>query len=302
MKNTYINDNSLNNYPFAYGRRMPFPNNVVTSLSVCLLRKTSAQVTAVKASAIEIGSGRVTVSLAVNGSRYVGSLSAEAGGSDTLTFSDADYDVHAVMQAGSLSGVAPASVHCELDLDPSCVTLMDAACIGSQDRMVVAGYVHEIGECLDIQVSGSLQADTPYLDQANGCYVVDIEGWAEVNDGTTVESQITNYPMVTSINGVAIEPSTNYDTALFIKVVPMDGEASGTNTMSRIRLGIVNGLLPEDIRFSGSGTSQDHKVSVDFNDEMGSGTVVTIVGGSAIPNCFGANDDSERPDAGVPVT
>lgn len=299
MKNTYINDNSLDNFPFAYGSEMPFPNNVVKALSVCLY--TSVPVTSVKASAIEIGPDQVAISLSVNNGHYIGSLCAKAGESDVITFVDDYYTVHALMMVGSLDGVQPMSRHCELDLAPSCVTLMSSACIGTQDRMVIAGYVHEIGECFDMQVTGGLQADAPRLDQVNDCYVVDIEGWSTVGAGTTIQSQLTGYDMVTSINGVSIEPATDYETELAIRVVPRDGEPDGTSTMNRIKLGVVNGLMPSSIRFSGGGSSQDSRVTVDFNDVMGSGTVITVVGGSAIPNCFGADDDSDRPDAGLPA-
>lgn len=306
MRNTYINDNSLVNYPFVDGVELPFPKNLITGLSVCIYPKSVTTVTSVEATGIEIGEDGVTLALSVNGSIYLGRLSAAIGKTAELEFENAQFRVYMFMQTGTCTDIPYLSAPCQLPLDPSCVTLMQDDCLGHIPQIYVSGDKVAVGEQLDLVFTGSLTSsdfieptDSVAIAYTNftDALTVNIEGWATEDDNTTITSTLTGYDMVTSINGVPVVGDDNGSVKLKLEVVPLDDEPSGTDTRNRMAFGLWNGVtsnqLANDQHDAGANV-----VARGFNDIVGNSTIVSVIGGPEIPNCYGADDESDAPDAG----
>lgn len=306
MRNTYINDNSLVNYPFVDGVELPFPKNLITGLSVCIYPKSVASVTSVEATGMEIGEDGVTLALSINGNTYLGRLSAAIGETAELYFEDARFRVYMFMQTGTCIDAPYMSAPCQLQLDSSCVTIMPDDCLGHIPQIYVSGDKVLIGEQLDLVFTGSLTA-SDFIEPANSVAIactnlddaltVTVEGWAAEDDNTTVTSTLTGYDMVTSINGVPVIGDDNGSVKLKLEVVPLDDEPSGTDTKSRMAFGLWNGVTGNQL-VSDPADAGANMVPYGFNDIVGNSTIVSVTGGPEIPNCYGSDDESDDPDAG----
>lgn len=306
MRNTYINDNSLVNYPFADGAALPFPRDLITGLSVCIFQKTAAAVASVEATGLEIGENGVTLALSVNGDTLIGRLTARIGGSAELAVDNALFRAYMFMQTGTCSGTPYMSVPCLLPLDPSCVVVMTGDCLGRIPHVYVSGDKVPVGEKLDLVFGGSLSASDfiePEASDAIGhtgladALTVTVEGWAGEDDVTTVAGTLAGYDMVTSINGVPVIGDSQGSVRLNLEVVPLDDEPSGTDTRNRMAFGMWNGVKDSQLTADPDDAGAD-VVPYGFNDMVGNSTIVSVIGGPEIPNCYGSDDESGDPDAG----
>lgn len=312
MKNTYINDQELVNYPFAEGQVLPFPKGAVAGLSLCFMspwQDAPWSVQSITVTGVEIGGGQITLTLCVNGSTYLGRLTAASRSSASFNVPlNQSTHMHAMLEAGNLDSIQSMSAACELHLDPSCITGVQGRHYDNTEyaNLIVNGYEYPVGECLDIQVAGALTAQSTFAynyDQYGEPTTVipsavyfDVEGWLAAGSGAFVMSQLGTYDMVTSINGVAVRGTpTDPKPKLMFRVIPLNSEPAATATMRRIKFGIVNGLttaqIAEDRLHVGP-----NKLLEGFNDLMGSGTVLTVTGGPLVPNCYGSTDESASPD------
>jgi hypothetical protein len=307
MKNTYINEQSLLNYPFAEGQALPFPRHAVSALHVVFrhtLRTASWSVDTITVSGVEIGKNVLTLALAVNDNVYIGRLSVASRSTGTLVSTVDGIQFHAMLETGNLQGIDPMSAACSLTLDPSCVlpcTWLHSD--NEQNSLVINGYVYPIGECLDIRTAGALETQTrTELDQAQehvnpSIVYADVDGLLQPGAGAFTNTQFGTYDMIKAINGIPVRGSADPATAprLEFRVVPGDTEPAGTPTLSRIKFGLVNGIAPEKITTDPEDAGPD-LVPLGFNDTVGNATIISVIGGPQIPNCYMSSDQSSRPD------
>ena len=314
MKNTYINDQNLVNYPFAEGQTLPFPRHAVAGLSVCFKGNYdgSQDISKATVSGVEIGNGQITLTLCVNDNEYIGKLVAKSGSVASFNnIYNARTHVHAMLEAGNLDGIEPMSAACDLRLDPSCVLRADGYHLDDTPYryMTVDGEVYPVGECLHVQLEGALtvhtstpdlwEPDAPEpsgLDWTTLC--ANVEGWLTAGSGSfsVAASSAGTYEMVTSVNGVAVRGTASGQApVLCFMVVPEQTEPSTTNTMRRLKFGVVNGLTTDQL-VDDDDDIGPNRVLRSFNSVMGSGTVLTVIGGPLVPNCYGPADQAQNPD------
>lgn len=310
MKNTYINEQDLVNYPFAEGQTLPFPRHVVSALQVAFRNAVTVPgwtVDSISVTGVEIGNGVLTLAVSANDNVYIGRLSAKSNSTSHFDMTVNGIHLHAIMETGNLDDIKPMSASCVLRLDPSCVlpcTWLHSDT--SQNVLVINGATYPIGECLDIKLAGELtvKATTVWSEddgqssshQLTHIIYEDVEGWLEADSGSYMVSLLGTYDMVTSVNGIPVRSSASVEYAprLEFRVVPLDTEPSSLPTMGRIKFSTQNGLPPGHISDNPSSVDAGI-VPTGFNDTIGNATVLTVIGGPQVPNCY-YDDQSGSPD------
>lgn len=312
MKNTYINEQDLVNYPFAEGQNLPFPRHAVSALQVAFrnaVQTPAWSISDITVTGVELGNNVLTLAITANNDKYLGRLSAKSDSVASFSVTVDGIAIHAILETGNLKGIDPMSAACALKLDPSCV--LPCTWLHNdnyQGYMVINGYTYPIGECLDIKVAGELtvKARTVWTEddgqspshQMTNIIYEDVEGWLEAGAGSFASAQLGTYDMVTSINGIPVRSSASeeYAPKLEFRVVPLDTEPSSLPTLGRIKFSVQNGVPADDISDDPESIGPG-VVPRGFNDTMGNATILSVIGGPQIPNCYVDNDQSGEPDA-----
>jgi hypothetical protein len=162
MKNTYINDNQNNFYPFYNTGALPFPHSVITGLGICLKAPVSGTIEPLSVSQVYITNDTVKIAV-MTGTELLITLEAHtytSGRSCKALVLTEDREVSGFMTIGSIPESAVGSYAGTWYIDPSCVFFMPLAVYGNMKQLVVNGSRYNIVKTLNIDTSGPLSVDS----------------------------------------------------------------------------------------------------------------------------------------------
>lgn len=303
MLNTYINDNMLTPYPFASDTRLPFPYSVFSGLSVCV--HGTAQFSTVVVTGVEITDDTVSASLALDGTTYIGLLTSKHGAAAEGVFEHATFKAHVLMSIGIVPPSARGTFVLNAPLDASCVSVMPDNCLGLYDHVTVNGIRYAPGECVAFEFSSYLHVTDSGVSQ-DGYRQFYIDGDVPATAVLTVAASVTNYAMVTSVNGNAVTMSEDFDGTLELDVEAPDGAAQDVDTKTYISISIENAIMSDDVDKQPEGPNPDPGTGMiyaaqagersvywcNLNDDLGDAVILTITGTHKIPSCYGSDDEA----------
>ena len=297
MLNTYINDNMLSPYPFASDSELPFPYSVFTGLSVCV--SGSVQFSEVVVTGVEVSDETVSAALALDGTTYVGLVTVRHGASAAATFTRQGFTAHVVMSTGIVPGDVRGSFALDAALDASCVGVMPSNCVGLYETVKVNGIQYNPGECVRFEFGSYLRATRKGLAQ-DGYMEYVIDGDVPTTAVMTAAASVSNYDMVTSVNGNAVVLEQGFDGTLEIDVEAPDGASQDVDTKTYISMSVENAVMSDDVVKDPEGDDPDQTAAAgerssywcNLNDDLGDAVILTITGMKKIPSCYGADDEA----------
>jgi len=291
MPNTYINDNALSNYPFAYWAKLPFPRDCIAGIGVCISAvSTSSRVNFPDIipyiGSVELADYGASVVLAANilessgvgeepvsSDRILGVITSRAGVAGTLNYVCSNFAVSAWMLSGKGTARYRGSYAGVFYIEPSCINVAGKSMCGDIGFVKVNGIRHDLDAVLDISTFGYAHMSTDSMPTAIDVgeevplnfFTGNLDAAARTTAG---DYMAADYLKVTAINGLSTTPATGSGTTL--RVVASD---------AAISVEAVNGEAPSAL-------------DIGNNDTYGDGILLHIHGDEGVPSCYAREKDN----------
>lgn len=296
MKSTYLNDAWSSTYPFVADAVLPFPMHCIVGAGVCVKpNKGQTSCPAVVITSVEFTEDGISAFICL-GDYPMGTVMCGLNQQETARLSTDDWDIIAWLVPGQLDQASLGTYKCSLALDAACVQFMPRDMYGDRCVLAVNTVPHEVPENLLLTASGLLDmyfsrserqldtvTNTDLYKDANGCLVLNLVGVPE-DAVLSVKDTYSEYGMVTSINGIAVEPTqeSDYTRTLHLKI-----ESPKGNLDDWLTVDFLGTLVPYDSIIK-AGYNEDYynDIRAGFLSEYGASMLMTVNGRRNTPSCY----------------